>query len=313
MPAGWPWHLPPWAELLARCGLQFRRRQVGRKSGGAEAEPSSAVVRLEPAKLAQSLEALGIQAGDVLMVHADSRALQRVGWEPWDFLDFVLDYLGPEGTLAMPTHPVLGEKDGRLVYDVRRSPSSVGLLTELFRRRSGAIRSVYPYAAAAALGPRAEELVGQHERSFAPHDEHSPYGKLGQLCGKSLCVGCPLVRLTVLHVAEDTLRERLGIAGFYEERPVLVKAGGQEREVTAHVRAGWLWWYLALSRWQAGMYRQGLVRGARPEGLSLLAVDAAKVIGWMQQEVEHGRSLYGLAWLNRWLRLGEPLREGGMP
>jgi aminoglycoside 3-N-acetyltransferase len=305
------WHLPPSLELLARCALQTRRRFF-RKRGGGAAAPIAQGTRLQPAALADTLAEMGIHPGDILLVHSDVSALQKVGWEPLEFVDFLLDYLGTQGTLVMPTHPVLSETDGRLTYDVRRSPSSVGLLTELFRRRAGVVRSAFPYSAAAALGPQAHALTDEHIHSYAPHDEQSPYARLGELGGKSLCVGCPLVRLTILHVAEDLLRDCLGIPGFYAERRVCVRQGGKEIEVAAHVRAGWLWWYLALSRWQADMYRYNLVREAAPSGLRLAAVNADDTIAWMKSEIQRGRSLYRMAWLNRWLRLGEPLREEGM-
>jgi aminoglycoside 3-N-acetyltransferase len=298
-------------ELLARCALQARRRFFS-KGRTVLASPSVPRARLEPAALADALAELGIYPGDILMVHSDISALQSVGWEPSEFVDFLIDYLGSEGTLAMPTHPVLSDTGGRLTYDVRRSPSSVGLLTELFRRRAGVVRSAFPYSAAAALGPQAQSLTEGHIRSYAPHDEHSPYTRLGEFGGKALCVGCPLVRLTILHVAEDVLRDRLGIPGFYEERRVQVRQGGNETEVVAHVRANWLWWYLSLSRWRADMYQHRLVREAAPSGLRLAAVDAADTIAWMKEEVQRGRSLYRLACLNRWLRLGEPVRDEGM-
>lgn len=307
------WRLPLWFEFLARCALQTRRRFFQKSARGkAYTTPRVPRVRLAADVLADTLAEIGVYAGDILLVHSDVSALQRAGWEPSEFVDFLLDYLGPRGTLVMPTHPVLSDANGRLTYDVRRSPSSVGLLTELFRRRVGVVRSAFPYSAAAALGPRAHALMDEHIRSYAPHDEHSPYARLGELGGKALCVGCPLVRLTILHVAEDVLRDRLGIPGFYQERHVQVRAGGKEIEVAAHVRAGWLWWYLGLSCWQAGMYQQNLVREAAPSGLPLIAVEAANTIAWMKGEVQRGRSLYRLSWLNRWLRLGEPRPEEGM-
>ena len=46
---------------------------------------------------------------------------------------------------------------------MRRSSSTVGLLTELFRRRKTVIRSKFPLAAAAATGLYSKELVSKFE------------------------------------------------------------------------------------------------------------------------------------------------------
>lgn len=304
-------YLPPAIEFLTRCGLQCRRRWLASSSTVATPDVPTPTKKLDREVLARNLAAIGVQPGGLVMVHSGAVGLAKVGWEPAEFLDFLCDYLGPHGTLAMPTHPVLSEKSGRLAYDVKRSPSSVGMVSELFRRRAGVVRSECPYSAAAAIGPLADELIRDHRRSFAPHDALSPYAKLGELQGQALCVACPLVRLTILHVAEDVCRETLHIPDFYEERVIVVRQAGREEERSIHTRAGWLWWYLALSRWQRDMWRHGFVRAARPEGLSLLAVSAAPVIQWMTDDARRGRSLYPWARLNRWLRLKAPVHEQG--
>jgi aminoglycoside 3-N-acetyltransferase len=260
-----------------------------------------------PGRLAAALEGLGVGRGDVLMVHCGGAPVARLGWEPSDLIDFLLDYLGREGTLAMPSHPRLGQHEGCAVYDLRRSPSTVGLPTELFRRRRGVRRSRFPFAAAAAQGRLAETLLADHGRSWAPHDDLSPYARLAELGGRVLCMGVPLTRMTILHVAEDRLRDRLAIPHFYEDRVVRVVGDGAEHEHVVHRRAPWLWWYLHMGRWSFEMRRRGLAREAVLSGVPLRAADASRVVEWMESDIRHGRSLYPLARWNRWLHLGDPM------
>ncbi|HXV77822.1 MAG TPA: AAC(3) family N-acetyltransferase [Candidatus Polarisedimenticolaceae bacterium] len=301
--------VPATVEFLARC-VHGARRRFGRSRGGVDDDRSSrAPVRNDARVFARALAELGIRSGDLLMVHSSGAAIERLGWELPEFLDFLLDYLGPAGTLAMPSHPKLLRRNGRDLYDVRRSPSTVGLLTELFRRRPGTLRSRYPLSAAAARGVRAEALITDHRRSWAPHDEHSPYAKLADLGGKALCIGCPLDRITVLHVAEDVLRDELPVAGFHERREIGMRDGGPEEQMTVHARAGWLWWYLALGRWTYDMYSNGLARDARIDGVTLRVTDAGETVEWMKTGLRGGRWIYPLAWANRWLRLGPPGQE----
>ena len=56
----------------------------------------------------------------------------------------------------MPTHPKLYEENGTLVYDIVRSPSTVGHLTEVFRKTEGVRRSEHPFSSVAVWGKDAD-------------------------------------------------------------------------------------------------------------------------------------------------------------
>ncbi|MBN8956138.1 MAG: AAC(3) family N-acetyltransferase [Rhizobiales bacterium] len=241
-----------------------------------------------------------------MLVHSDTAGVARLGLSPSEFIDTLLEIVGPEGTLVMPSHPVLRERDGRLFYDVQKSPSSVGLVTELFRRRTGVRRSAFPYSAAAATGPLADAVIGSHAQSTRPHDGLSPYAKLAQLDGRVLCVGCALDRMTILHVAEDELPPNHQIPGFYDSVSVTVKSGENLRVVDAEVRAPWLWWYLHLTRWNQEMLRNKLAIQIAGTPTSCYVAEARKIVDWMRSDFQQKKGLYPLAKLNRWLRLGEP-------
>lgn len=323
-------HIPPAIEFALRCGKGMthpllehlasmprpgRRRSLA-AAAGARVRDGAGVAALRtddsrfPVERGAGFDAilagLGISAGDALMVHSNAAAVEQLGMSLSDCIDALLAYLGPRGTLAMPTHPKLMREEGRSVYDPRRSPSTVGLMTEMFRRRRGARRSTYPLSAAAALGAQADALVAEHERSWAPHDEHSPYAKLAELGGKLLCIGVPLDRMTILHVAEDIARDSMSIPHFYQEGDIWVRDERGERCIHIHNRSGWLWWYLSKYRWARDMYRQGLAREHHAGNVLLRSADARGTVRWMQSEIRAGRTIYPYARLNRWLRLGTP-------
>ncbi len=297
---------PPAVEFVARCILATRRSVLPLSSGargqrGGAGGQSGSAQDLRPA-----LNALGVRPGDALMVHSDAGAVQALGWAPSDLIDHLLEYLGSAGTLLMPSHPKLYRIERGEAYDPRRSPSTVGLLTELFRRRPSVVRSLYPVSSVSALGALQHDLTEGHRRSFAPHDELSPYARLAEAGGKVLCVGCAADRMTILHVAEDVLRGELGIESFYSVRDVELRTGSGVEAILVHERAPWLWWYLAMKRWSYDVYRRGLVKDLAVDGTELRVASAPAVVGWMKEEVRLGRSLYPLAGLNRWLRLGTP-------
>ena len=300
-------HIPPGVEIVLRaCKVITERLQWGNNSvtegfqdirykGSATKDDMNAVLR-----------SLGIFPGNVVMMHSDAGAVARLGWTPSEMIDHLLEYLGPLGTLAMPSHPHLQDCDARRIFDVRRSYSTVGLLTEVFRRRKETLRSEYPFAAAAAQGALARQMLSAHRDSYAPHDEYSPYGRLAALNGKVLILGCALDRMTIIHVAEDTLRDAIAIPGFYQTEVIWIRNDEGEFPLETHRRAPWLWWYLAKFQWTAQMHDQGLVRKALLMGMPFLAVDATATVAWMQEQVRRGKTIYPLAKWNRIFRLRGP-------
>jgi aminoglycoside N3'-acetyltransferase len=299
---------PPFIEFMMRGMQVMAKRFLPRcskviiKTNLQEPTPH----KLRADSLAKVLAEMNILPGDILMVHSSLKAIEKWGWSAAEMIDFLLEYLGTSGTLAMPTHPKLSYDEGRYIYNVRRSPSTVGLLTELFRRRKNSIRSHFPFSSAAAQGKRAEELILPHKKSYAPHDENSPYAKLADFGGKVLGLDVRLDRMTILHVAEDVMRDILPINNFYELKKVWVEADGEQQCMEVHRRAEWLWWYIAKFRWMYQMYEANFVHEQEICNVTLHAVDARKVVSWMKDEIAKGRTIYPLAGMNRWLKLKGP-------
>ena len=160
-------------------------------------------VRLRPvlseADLAEALKQVGVRRGSVLAVHA---SLSRFGYMRGGAEAFVRGLrkaLGPRGTLAMPTHSnsVLGAPP----YDRKHSPSNTGAVTEYFRRRSGALRSVHPTHSVAAEGPMAETLLAGVRPDQAPLAREGFWGALYDAGGDVLLM-CPVRSATLLHAGE---------------------------------------------------------------------------------------------------------------
>ncbi len=109
---------------------------------------------------------------------------------PDALIDALLEAVGPEGTIMMPTYtrsfPVPKAKAMDYVFDYRITPGNTGLVPEIFRKREGAIRSRHPTSSVAAVGRLASLLTeGHDEKSSA----YSPYSRLAKSRGKILCIG----------------------------------------------------------------------------------------------------------------------------
>ncbi|TDB79062.1 aminoglycoside N(3)-acetyltransferase [Micromonospora sp. KC721] len=170
--------------------------------------------------LASELRALGLTSGDVLLLHSSNRNLGFVAGGPQAVVRAVLDVLGPEGTLVVPTHtpdntdpagwqhppvpeawwPVIREHTpgfGRSCTPSRR----MGVIAEVVRTWPGALRSNHPQVSFAALGRNAASVVDGHQLDDAL-GENSPLGAVYRLDGKVLLLGCGHRSNTSLHLAE---------------------------------------------------------------------------------------------------------------
>lgn len=82
----------------------------------------------------------------------------------------------------MPSFPMTGSMVDYLekgeVFDVRRTPSRVGAITEVFRTWPQVLRSLHPTNPVCAWGRDAGRLLQGHEKSLTPYGSETPYGRL---------------------------------------------------------------------------------------------------------------------------------------
>ena len=108
------------------------------------------------------LSGLQIARGDTLFLHSDAIVVaQFPGAETaakiHALLDALEEFLGPEGTLVLPTFTYSFTKGE--VFDRRSTPSTVGMITEIFRLRPGVVRNADPIFSMAASGAAREEFA----------------------------------------------------------------------------------------------------------------------------------------------------------
>ncbi|MBN9309846.1 aminoglycoside 3-N-acetyltransferase [Devosia sp.] len=161
--------------------------------------------------LASDLAAIGLAAGDAVLVHAALRRVGPIVGGPDVIVDALVDVLGPDGT-------ILGYCDWQLADEVRDDPAmrehipafdprrsratrENGFWPELLRTTPGARRSANPGASMAALGGRADWFTADHAMDYG-YGPQSPLGKLVEADGKVLMLGAPLDAMTLLHHAE---------------------------------------------------------------------------------------------------------------
>jgi aminoglycoside 3-N-acetyltransferase len=162
-------------------------------------------------------ERMGLRPGDVALVHSSTDYL-RLAFSSFRLLDLLLETVGEQGTLLFPTYPKYPSAEflqrGE-VFDVRKTGSYTGLLTELARRHPTAVRSLHPTKSVCAIGPLAEELTAEHPKSPYPYGAASPYYKLVPHHGKIIGLGVTTERLSFAHCADDALGEDFPVMPYH--------------------------------------------------------------------------------------------------
>ncbi|MFJ2731751.1 MULTISPECIES: aminoglycoside N(3)-acetyltransferase [unclassified Streptomyces] len=170
--------------------------------------------------IAGGLRDLGVRPGETLLVHSSLSSLGWVCGGQVAVVQALLDVLGPDGTLVVPTHsgdlsdparwsrpPVPEEwwdtiRAAMPAYDPRVTPSyGVGVIPETVRTWPGALRSAHPDGSFAAIGPRAAEVVDGHAADCRL-GERSPLARLETLGARVLMLGAGYGSCTCFHLAE---------------------------------------------------------------------------------------------------------------
>ena len=170
--------------------------------------------------LIDDLVELGVEPGCTLMVHASLSRLGFVVGGARAVVNALLEVVGADGTLVMPTHsgdlsdpagwsnPPVPESWWETIraempaYDPDLSPPRhMGSVVECFRHVAGVHRSANPTVSAAAVGPNARFVTEGHELANGL-GESSPQARVYELDGAVLLLGVTHANNTSLHLAE---------------------------------------------------------------------------------------------------------------
>lgn len=160
-----------------------------------------------------------LKKGDTVFVHSSMDNL-KLDFEIKDILPMLLDAVGPDGALLFPTYPHLSSykylKSGE-VFNVKRTPSFTGFLSEIARRHKESFRSLHPTKSVASIGKNAKELTETHHLSPYPYDRTSPYYKVLEYNAKSIGIGVTSNYFSSTHIVDDYMKERFPVKVYHDE------------------------------------------------------------------------------------------------
>ncbi len=170
-----------------------------------------------------AIQTLGVSRGDTLMVHAALNPDNGFIGNHKDIINVLKDLVSRDGLLVMPSMPYADSSRAFLErgkpMDVRRSPSHMGLISEVFRRNKEVQRSLSCIHPLLAWGQRAEQFLQDHEHCQYSFGKNSPFEKLLSLNAKILCFDVDYEFITFTHFVEDRLKQHYDFP-LYDENPI---------------------------------------------------------------------------------------------
>jgi aminoglycoside 3-N-acetyltransferase len=158
----------------------------------------------EKINIADIFSALAIYPGDTVFIHGDAGvSLQYHGVHPqkklYHLFCEIINYLGPAGTLVIPTFSYSFTKGED--FNPSTTPSRVGLFSNFFLSLDNVKRSSNPIFSVAA--------IGKHANLFMESNINDCFGKdtafdlLMSTNAVSVCLGCELKNMTFVHYVEQ--------------------------------------------------------------------------------------------------------------
>lgn len=177
--------------------------------------------------LQDALWELGIRQGDTVCVHSQLYSLGMAGMPRNEYLNMIIKVLkeavGENGTLIMPAFSYSFCR--KEIFDVQKSKSTVGILTEFFRTSGDVSRTVHPIFSFSVWGRRREEFTDISTDAFSME---SVYGRMIQGNDKMVLLGADK-GYTIYYLAEESV----GVSHrFFKDFSGIVRDGEKEYELT---------------------------------------------------------------------------------
>jgi len=190
-----------------------------------------------PEDVVKKLRQCGVVPGTTLIVHSSWLQYNGFRGKPADLVKAFKNAVAPEGLLVMTSMPYHNMSSAQWLakdkpMNVRRSPSMMGLVSEVFRRSEGVVRSLSATHPLLVWGAAAEEFIAGHQNTDRPFGTDSPFAKLLDRDAIILGFDAAFSAFTFTHFVEDQIAETLPIP-LYEPEPVrgmVVDANGTTSE-----------------------------------------------------------------------------------
>ena len=154
---------------------------------------------------------LKIERGMIVYIHSSIDKM-NIGFSAYRLIEILQEIVGKEGTLVFPCWHFKGRAEDHIkssnpVFNVKKSPTTMGLIPELARRFKNSKRSLHPTTSTVAIGFKADELTKDHHIDKYPNGHMSPMSKMLKHKCRIIGLGEKVVSLSFVHVVEDEMKK----------------------------------------------------------------------------------------------------------
>lgn len=262
-------------------------------------------VTVDPPAVERALRDAGLGPGDTVFFQSAMSSFGKIVGGAQTVIDALEDIVGASGLIVMPAFPIVGTAIEYLgsdpVFDVRSTPSTMGSITERFRRMPGTIRSLHPTHCVSARGAGASEIVSGHENAATPFGAGTPFEKLIERDAWQVWFGCGIAAFTTYH-AFECLHADFPIPVFanrtFSIRCVDANGNGRVVETLVHdpaISAHRIDANPAVAgRWRSLLLERRVMRSVRLGRGEILATRLRPLIAELERLLREGITIYDL-------------------
>lgn len=229
-------------EIATICEpIKKRIKRVLRRSSKSEVAVEKNETKIN--SLRQRLENSGISKGDIVLIHSSLDGLRSLGMTSEEIVDLILDIFS-EMTVVFATYPIEPIRKKEVYkYDPKKTLCWTGMLPNVFLKRQGVKRSLFPYNTLAAIGEHADAMLDNNLLSDIPHGANTPWDYCRMHHAKILFLGTTSreSNTMAIHMVPDIKGDDWPINNWYEERKYIITYNGEKIEKTIRVQKGF--WY----------------------------------------------------------------------
>jgi aminoglycoside 3-N-acetyltransferase len=252
--------------------------------------------------LRQHLEQRVGQDFEILMVHGSiNHMLPMYTGNPVELVRMLEDFVGPDRTLVMPAFffgdPKIGDVNETFRtnprFNLKRTPSQMGLFTEIFRRGKGVLQSRHPVYRVSAKGPMAAALVRGHEQAQRPAGIGTPFEFMAEHNTKVLGIGKSYHVMTQVHHVDDLLGEDFPVPRRpVQERSVVdVTVIDGDEEIPLTLRGNGITWRFNIDRLPS-LLQPGDLEYWRFHHVPMFCGSAGRVTRSLVEAARQGKCIY---------------------
>lgn len=239
---------------------------------------------------------------EILMVHSSiNHMLPYYKGTPLEVVNMLIDFCGPNRTLVMPAFYFGDPKIGSTVetfkvrpfFDLKRTSSQMGLITELFRRSKGVVQSRHPVYRVSALGPLAKELINGHENASGPAGFGSPFEYMAAHNTLIIGIGKSYDVMTQVHHIEGIMGDEFPVPMKKltdSSGPEVTVIDGEEK-VLVTLRGSGIQWHFNIAKLPK-LLKDGELQYWKFHNVPLFAASASNVTSSLIKAAKEGKTLY---------------------